>query len=118
MIPGVAVFAAYRIVRIKAPSPLTLLTFSSDLITLQEMLRMKHGEIQRRCEVHAMTQYLIGLTIPLEAVAITGLDHDIAIVSKCTVSSEEKSPPDIESLCCNSEVSHCRTVVAWFRYGP
>jgi hypothetical protein len=47
MILGVAVFAAYRIVRIKAPSPLTLLTFSSDLITLQEMLRMKHGEIQR-----------------------------------------------------------------------
>ena len=52
-----------------------------------------------------MTQYLIGLTIPLEveAVAITGLDHDIrsrgespTIVSKCTVSSEEYSPPYIK----------------------
>ena len=63
-------------------SPPTLLTITFHPITLPESLRMKHGEAQSLptgCEVHAMTQYLIGLTIPLEveAVAITGLDHDI-----------------------------------------
>jgi hypothetical protein len=56
-----------------------------------------------------MTQYLIGWTIPLEAVAITGLDHDIAIVSKCTVSSEEKNRHRISKVF--AATVKCRTVV-------
>jgi hypothetical protein len=62
-----------------------------------------------------MTQYLIGLTIPLEAVAITGLDHDMQRwqLSQSVQSAVKKNRhrPEIESLCCNTEVSYGRRLV-------